>query len=108
MTMCHQEPVTETLNKMTRGRCSWLLMIASLLCLLVVFEYGVYAQVAIPLYPACKDGASPAVIQLTPDPGNPNKLTLARKHFYLSDSPFNLGANLDLRTAPSLRSYYNR
>src|SRR5436853_6499649 len=35
-----------------------------------------------------------------------NKLALARKHFYLSPSPFNLATNVNLKTAPSLRSYY--
>jgi len=40
------------------------------------------------------------------DPSNANKLALARKHFYLSPSPFNLAANVNLKTAPSVRSYY--
>src|SRR5947199_9971381 len=54
----------------------------------------------------CKDDASPGVIELRPDPANANKLALARKHFYLSPSPFNLAASVNLKTAPLLRSYY--
>jgi len=54
----------------------------------------------------CRDGASPGVIQLTPDPTNANKLALARKHFYLSPSQFNLAASVNLKTAPSVRTYY--
>jgi len=86
---------------------------ASTLCLLVVLECPVKAQVASSAASAppsslpCKDGASPGVIQLTPDSNNPNKLALARKHFYLSSSPFNLANNVNLKTAPSRRNYYN-
>lgn len=82
------------------------------MCLLVALECPVAAQAASstpsasPSLP-CKDGASPGVIQLTPDSNNPNKLALARKHFYLSSSPFNLVNNVNLKTAPALRSFYN-
>jgi len=41
-----------------------------------------------------------------PDPANPNKLALARKHFYLSSSPFNLSTVVNLKAEPSLRRYY--
>jgi len=97
---------------MKRRRCSIALRTASALCLLVVLECSINAQVASsaasepPSPPLCKDGASPGVIQLTPDPNNANKLALARKHFYLSPSPFNLATSVNLKTAPSLRSYY--
>ena len=88
------------------------MMAALLLCWLVAFDRRVHGQVTTaaspspPPSPTCKDGASPGVIQLTPDPSNANKLALARKHFYLSPSPFNLVANVNLKTAPSVRSYY--
>jgi hypothetical protein len=87
-------------------------MATSVLCLLITFDRPVFAQTptsapAAPPPPTCKDGASPGVIQLTPDPTAPNKLALARKHFYLSSSPFNLVNNVNLKTAPSLRSFYN-
>lgn len=43
-----------------------------------------------------------------PDASSPdNKLKLARKHFYLSSSPFNLAKSVNLKTAPTLRSYYS-
>lgn len=86
-----------------------------MLCLLVVFKSLVCAQTATPtpaLSPrqaaTCKDGASPGVIQLIPDGSSPdNKLKLARKHFYLSSSPFNLSNIVNLKAAPTLRSYYS-
>lgn len=86
-------------------------MAAALLCLLVLLERPGYAQVATPAPsapppPPCKDGISPGVIQITPDPNNANRLTLARKHFYLSPAPFKLATNVNFKTAPSLRSYY--
>lgn len=87
-------------------------MAMALFCLLVLFNWQVCAQVESPAPSAspsptlCKDGVSPGVIQLTPDPANPSKLALARKHFYLSSSPFNLTTTVNLKTAPSLRSYY--
>src|SRR5712692_1816623 len=95
----------------TRQKCGIVLSTASVFCLLVVYDYSIYAQVptssASPSAQAvCKDDASPGVIQLTPDPSNANKLALARKHFYLSSSPFNLTANLNLKTAPSVHGYY--
>jgi len=62
------------------------------------------ASALVPLL--CKDGASPGVIQLTPESTNPNKSSLARKRFYLSSSPFDLATNVDLKTAPSVRTYY--
>src|SRR5437763_7629657 len=64
------------------------------------------APAAAPSPVLCKDDASPGVIKLMPDPANANKLALARKHFYLSPSPFNLATSVNLKTAPSLRSYY--
>src|SRR5437879_670110 len=100
------------MTNMTRRRCSTVMMAALLLCWLVAFDRRVHRQVATaappsrPPSPTCKDGASPGVIQLTPDPSNANKLALARKHLYLSPSPFNLAVNVNLKTAPSLRSYY--
>lgn len=54
----------------------------------------------------CKDFASPGVIQLSPESTNPNRLTLARKRFYLSPAPFDLATNVDFKTAPSIRAYY--
>src|SRR5712691_10033219 len=97
-----------------RGKYGVALVAASVLCLLVGFDWSVYGQLTTAAAsasssppPACKDGVSPGVMQLTPDPSNPNKLSLARKHFYLSSSPFNLANNVNLKTAPSLRSYYN-
>ena len=97
--------------KMTRKQCIAIFKAASVLCFLVVFHCSVLAQVAAstssPSPPlSCKDGVSPGVIQLTPDPSNPHKLALARKHFYISSTPFNLASNVDFKTAPSLRSYY--
>src|SRR5438132_13957333 len=94
---------------MIKRRCTAIVTAAAFFCLLVVFDGQACAQVAPSASPSpavCKDGASPGVIQLTPDPSNANKLALARKHFYLSPSPFNLAANVNLKTAPSLRSYY--
>src|SRR3989442_14265626 len=96
------------------ARRKWLAMLTanSMFCLLVMFYLPVLAQTpasapAAPPSPRpCKDDASPGVIQLTPDPANANKLTLARKPFYLSPSPFNLATNVNLKTAPSLRNYY--
>jgi hypothetical protein len=89
-------------------------MATSVSCLLVMFDSSVIAQTstsarsASPSPPSpCKEGVSPGVIQLTPDPSNPNKLALARKHFYLSSSPFNLVNDVNLKTAPSLRSFYS-
>jgi len=95
------------------GKYHVALVPASVLCLLVLCDWQVFAQaataVASPLpTTACKDGVSPGVIQLTPDPASPNKLALARKHFYLSSSPFNLAGNGNLKTAPSLKDYYTR
>jgi hypothetical protein len=88
-----------------------ILFATAALCLLIIVDRAVFAQTAPsasqPPPPLCKDGVSPGVIQLAPDPTNPNKLALARKHFYLSSSPFNLTNNVNLKTAPSLRSFYN-
>ncbi|MGH9930165.1 MAG: hypothetical protein ACREA9_13215 [Pyrinomonadaceae bacterium] len=45
---------------------------------------------------------------MIPDGTTPNnKLTLARKRFYLSSCPFNLANNVNLITAPALRSFYH-
>ncbi len=87
---------------MTHRKCSAILMATSVLCLLVIFYHPVLAQAptsapATPPPPLCKDGVFPGVIQLAPDPTNPNKLALARKHFYLSSSPFNLVNNVNLQ-----------
>jgi hypothetical protein len=88
-------------------------MATSVLCLLIIFDRPVFAQTPTsapaappPPPPFCKDGVSPGVIQLTADSASPKKLELARKHFYLSSSPFNLTNNVNLKTAPSLRGYY--
>src|SRR6266542_4308777 len=100
------------MNQTIKRRFTLMPMAMALFCLLVVFDWQVCAQVASPAPSAspsptlCKDGVSPGVIQLTPDPANPSKLALARKHFYLSSSPFNLTTTVNLKTAPSLRSYY--
>jgi hypothetical protein len=90
-----------------------ILLATAALCLLIIADRAVFAQTATPAPsasqpppPLCKDDVSPGVIQLAPDPTNPNKLALARKHFYLSSSPFNVVDNVNLKTAPSLRSYY--
>ena len=97
---------------MARRKWHAILTANTVFCLLAVFYLPVLAQTptsapaASPSPGLCKDDASPGVIQLTPDPANANKLTLARKHFYLSPSPFNLATNVNLKTAPSLRSYY--
>ena len=97
---------------MARRKWHAILTANTVFCLLAVFYLPGLAQTpasapAAPPGPGlCKDDASPGVIQLTPDPANANKLTLARKHFYLSPSPFNLATNVNLKTAPSLRSYY--
>jgi uncharacterized protein (DUF2141 family) len=103
------------MTKTARRKRSQVLMATSAFCLLFVFDWPVQAQVATSAAsaapspsPSCEKGASPGVIQLTPDATNPdNKLKLARKHFYLSSSPFNLANNVNLKTAPSLRSFYN-
>jgi len=97
------------MNQMIKRRCTAIAMGAALFCLLVVFDGQAWAQVAPSASPtpmACKDDASPGVIQITPDPANANKLALARKHFYLSPSPFDLSTSVNLKTAPSLRSFY--
>src|SRR6266581_7202871 len=97
---------------MARRKWNAMLTANTAFCLLVMFYLPGLAQTpasapAAPPGPRlCKDDASPGVIQLTPDPTNANKLALARKHFYLSPSPFNLAANVNLKTAPSVRSYY--
>ena len=97
---------------MARRKWNAMLTANSAFCLLVMFYLPGLAQTpasapaASPSPKLCKDGASPGVIQLTPDPANANKLALARKHFYLSPSPFNLATSVNLKTAPSLRSYY--
>lgn len=97
---------------MARRKWNAMLTASSVFCLLVMFYLPVLAQTptsapAAPPGPGlCKDDASPGVIQLTPDRANANKLALARKHFYLSASPFNLATSVNLKTAPSLRSYY--
>lgn len=86
---------------------------ASIVCLLLSFDLLIYAQSeptadsSFQSPVVCKDAASPGVIQLTPDPTHPNKLALARKVFYLSTAPFDLVNNLDLKTAPALRGFYN-
>lgn len=57
--------------------------------------------------PPCTEGASPGVIQIIPDGSSPaNKSRLARKRFYLSSCPFNLGNSVNLATAPTLRTFY--
>jgi len=57
--------------------------------------------------PPCKEGASPGVIQIIPDPSSPqNRLKLARKRFYLSACPFNLTSAVNISTAPTLRGFY--
>ncbi|PYS59547.1 MAG: hypothetical protein DMF74_21060 [Acidobacteria bacterium] len=97
---------------MARRKWHAILTANTVFCLLVMFYLPGLAQTpasapAAPPGPGlCKDDASPGVIQLTPDPANVNKLALARKHFYLSASPFNLATSVNLKTAPSLRSYY--
>ena len=97
---------------MARRKWNAMLTANSVLCLLVMFYLPGLAQTpaSAPAASAspglCKDDASPGVIQLTPDPANANKSALARKHFYLSPSPFNLATSVNLKTAPSLRSYY--
>ena len=58
------------------------------------------------LPPPCKEGASPGVIQIVPD-GTANKFKLARKRFYVSSCPFDLSANVNVATAPTLRSFYD-
>jgi hypothetical protein len=102
------------MNEMIERRYNTISVTAALVCLLFVFAWPVDSQTASFTSPkssfppqACKDGASPGVIQLTPDPTNPNKLALARKHFYLYSSPFNLANNVNLKTAPALKAYYN-
>ena len=98
------------MNVMIKRRCTLIALAAAIFCLLVVFDGQALAQVAQSTSPTsprlCKDDASPGVIQLRPDPASANKLALARKHFYLSPSPFNLATSVNLKTAPSLRSYY--
>src|SRR5689334_11888785 len=74
-------------------KCDLVLVAASVLCLLLVLDCPTCAQKVTSAASACKDEASPGVIQLTPDPTNSNRLALARKHFYLSSSPFNLANN---------------
>jgi hypothetical protein len=101
--------VHSSMNQMIKRGCTAIAIAAALFSLLVVFDGPACGQVAPSGSPGpavCKDGASPGVIQLTPDPSNANKLALARKHFYLSSGAFNLTANVDLKTAPSVRSYY--
>src|SRR5260221_11001832 len=99
---------------MIRQRSNPILMAALLFFFASVFACRCYAQVAtstssaVPLpATACKEGVSPGVIQLTPDATNPNKLALARKHFYLYSAPFNLANNVNLKTAPVLKGFYN-
>jgi hypothetical protein len=91
-----------------------ILLATAVLCLLRICDRPVFAQTAAsaasasqPPPPLCQDGVSPGIIQLTPDSTNPNKSALARKHFYLSSSQFNLVNTVNLKTAPSLRNYYN-
>src|SRR5713101_6102509 len=97
---------------MARRKWNAMLTANSVFCLLVMFYLPGLAQTpaSAPAASAspglCKDDASPGVIQLTPDPASANKSALARKHFYLSPSPFNLATSVNLKTAPSLRSYY--
>jgi hypothetical protein len=97
---------------MARRKCNATSIATSVFCLLVVCclpglaQTPASAPTASPRPGLCKDDASPGVIQLTPDPANANKLALARKHFYLSPSPFNLATIVNLKTAPSLRSFY--
>jgi hypothetical protein len=76
-------------------------------------ELAVLAQTPVPAAcnpvppPPCKEGMSPGVIQIMPDPSLPqNKLKLARKRFYLSACPFNLTTAVNISTAPNLRSFY--
>lgn len=58
--------------------------------------------------PPCTEGVSPGVIQVIPDGSSPaNKSKLARKRFYLSSCPFNLTNNVNVSTAPTLRSFYD-
>lgn len=99
------------MNMMARGRRTAVLIANLVFCLLAMPYLPGMAQTS-PSPPAsqnpalCKDGASPGVIQLTPESTNPRKSTLARKRFYLSSSPFELSTTVDLRTAHSVRSYY--
>ena len=59
--------------------------------------------------PPCNNNASPGALQITPDPGKPdNGLKLAHKTFYLSSCPFDFANSVNLRTAPSVRDYYQR
>src|SRR2546421_147615 len=87
------------MTNMTRRRCSTVMMAALLLCWLVAFDRRVHGQVTTAAFPSpppsptCKDGASPGVIQLTPDPSNANKLALARKWI----------TNYEPLSSPSLR-----
>src|SRR2546421_3647313 len=98
--------------KMARRKWNAMLTANSVFCLLVLCclpglaQTPTSAPTASPSPGLCKDGVSPGVIQLTPDPVNANKLALARKHFYLSPSPFELATSVNLKTATSLRSFY--
>jgi len=97
---------------MARRKWNAMLTANSVFCLLVMCYLPGLAQTpasvpaASPSPELCKDDASPGVIKLMPDAANANKLALARKHFYLSPAPFNLATSVNLKTAPSLRSYY--
>jgi hypothetical protein len=98
----------------TRRPYSVVFRAVAVLCLLFVFKCLAYSQItapsptSAPTAPPCKDGASPGGVKLVPDSTRPdNKLKLARKHFYLSSSPFNLASTVNLKTVPTLRSYYS-
>ena len=59
--------------------------------------------------PPCQNRASPAVLQIVPDSSAAsNKRKLSRKRFFLSPCPFNLSSSINVTTAPSLRTYYER
>src|SRR6266404_4012647 len=101
------------MNRARRRTCALILLVAPVPCIVIGFDWRVNAQIAtsntssppsVPL--PCKDAVSPGVIQLTPDPTYPNKAALARKHFYLSPSPFGLANSVSLKTVPSLTDYY--
>lgn len=102
------------MDKVTRERYGVVLIAASVLCLLILFDRPVYAQAqtATPSpSPSCPNSASPGVLKLVSSNINPDNFVLARKHFYLSSTPFNLATNLaanhlDLSEAPSISGYY--
>lgn len=97
----------------TRRQYGVVFRATAVLCFLFVFKCLAYPQATAPS-PAsaptttpCKDNASPGGVKLVPDSASPdNKLKLARKRFYLSSSPFNLSNSVNLKTAPTLRSFY--